>query len=90
MFSKFVPFLVPCISTNMLEPQPLSETQTQTQTQTQNSQWELLDNHSEAMPQRVTWGQLFTKSITINDHGRKFVVFEMAQQFSEYLLAKIQ
>lgn len=70
----------------MLEDQPLPETQTQTQTQTQgNSQWELLEtNGCDAMQQKVTWGQLFTKSITIHDHGRKFVVFEQPQQFSEY------
>lgn len=67
----------------MLDDQPLPETQTQTQTQTQgNSQWQLLENQCEAMPQKITWGQLFTKSITIHDHGRKFVVFEEAKQFN--------
>lgn len=61
---------------------PLPDTQTQTQTQ-ENSQWELMDNHSEAAPQRVTWGQLFTRSITIIDRGQRFNVFPTPQQFSE-------
>ena len=65
----------------MLEPLP--DTQTQTQTQG-NSQWELMENQCDVLPQKVTWGQLFTKSIIINDHGSKFVVISTPQQFSEW------
>lgn len=69
----------------MLEEQQFHNTQTETQTQTQgNSQWELMESNCEPLPpQKVTWGQMFTNSITINDNVRKFVVFQERHQFSE-------
>lgn len=80
------PTMMNCDEAGMLpdsqhQSQTQTQTQSQTQTQTQTQNLYVLENNTEDMP--VAWGQLFTKSITIHDHDRKFVVFENPKQFSE-------